>query len=181
MLGVEREFQLTDNLHVNWAPYWHPNGRYLVYTTSEMGHDNYEVFVIDADSGAESGTTKYGTRRRRITHAAKFDGLPVFDSAGARMMWTSQRGADGSSQVWLADFLMPLDRVEDPVVSEAAAEPAGARPERLQVQDPDTGLYFLYDPTTHELSVYDPETHQVREAEEGEIERAMALFREQGD
>lgn len=175
--GVAREFQLTDNVHVNWAPYWHPNGRYLVYTSSELGHENYEVFVIDADAGAQGGTTKYGTRRRQVTHAAKFDGLPVFDTAGARMMWTSQRSADQSSQVWLADFVLPLDRDAD--ANLAAAEPKGARPERLQVLDPDTGLYFLYDPKTHELTVYDPKTHEVRAAQAEEIQRAMDLFQKQ--
>jgi len=175
--GVEREFQLTDNVHVNWAPYWHPNGRYLIYTTSEMGHDNYEVFAIDADSGSESGTTKYGTRRRRVTFAPKFDGLPVFNADGSLMMWTSQRGADHSSQVWIADFVMPLDRAGQEE-QETPPEAAGERPEQLQVQDPDTGLYYLYDTETHELSVYDIETHEVRKATPEEVEKAMALFRE---
>ena len=177
LTGVAREFQLTDNVHVNWAPYWHPDGRHLIYTTSEMGHDNYEIFVVDADAGKDGGPTKYGTRRRRITHAAKFDGLPVFNADGSVMMWTSQRGADQSSQIWIADFLMRLGRTDE-VVAEAAAEPKGARPERLQVQDPDTGMYYLYDVATHELSVYDPNTHQVHEADESEVKRAMALFRE---
>jgi len=175
LTGVAREFQLTDNVHVNWAPYWHPNGRYLVYATSEMGHDNYEVFLIDADSGADGGSTKYGTRRRRVTYAAKFDGLPVFNHDGSLLMWTSQRGADKSSQVWIADFVMPLDR-ED--AQEQVAEPKNAKPEQLQVQDPETGLYFLYNPATHELTVYNPETHEVRKAEGPEIEKAMGLFKE---
>jgi Tol biopolymer transport system component len=177
LLGVAREFQLTDNVHVNWAPYWHPNGRYLVYATSEMGHDNYEVFVVDADPGTAGGPTKYGTRRRRVTHAAKFDGLPVFDAPGRRMMWTSQRSADQTSQVWIADFVMPLDRAKGgDAVAEASHESKNAKPEQLQVQDPDTGLYYLYDLSTHELSVYDPETHTVREAVGEEIARAMKLF-----
>jgi hypothetical protein len=176
--GVAREFQLTDNVHVNWAPYWHPNGRHIVYTTSEMGHENYEVFVIDADAGL-GRTTKYGTRRRRVTYAAKFDGLPVFNADGSKMMWTSQRGADRSSQVWIADFVMPLDR-DDPAEL-AATEPKEAGPERLQVQDPDTGLYYLYDPSTHELTVYDMQTHEVRPAEPDEAQRAMELFRAHED
>ena len=92
------------------------------------------------------------------------------------MMWTSQRGADKSSQVWIADFVMPLDRGDEAMV-EAAHEPKDARPEQLQVQDPDTGLYFLYDPATHELTVYDPETHVQRKPEGDESERAMKLFR----
>jgi len=177
--GVGREFQLTDNQHVNWAPYWHPSGRYLIYTTSELGHENYEVFLVDADAGGAGSPAKYGTRRRRLTDAAGFDGLPVFNRDGTRMMWTAQRSADRSSQVWLADFVLPLDgddggQVEDVVESEPAE-----RPERLQVQDPETGLYFLYDPATHELSVYDIDTHQVRtELTEAETKRAMELFRQ---
>lgn len=176
LLGLAREFQLTDNVFVNWAPYWHPGGRHLVYTSSELGHENYEVFVVDADMGGEGRPTKYGTRRRQVTHAARFDGLPAFDARGTRMMWTSQRSADGSSQVWIADFVMPLER--DPEAL-ASPEQKGARPERLQVQDPDTGLYFIYDPRTHELSVYDVSTHEVRAARPDEIERAMELFRAQ--
>ena len=180
--GVAREFQLTDEDAVNWAPFWHPDGRHLVYTTSVLGHDNYEVYLIDADAGGADRPTRYGTRRRRVTHAARFDGLPVFDPRGERMMWTSQRGADGSSQVWIADFVLPLDPDAQPPDA-AESEPQeraqeGLRPARLQVQDPETGLYYLYDRTTHELSVYDPRTHRVREPEDAEIERAMALFRE---
>ena len=179
LTGVAREFQLTDNAHVNWAPYWHPSGRYLVYTTSQMGHDNYEVFLIDADRG-ESGPTKYGSRRRRVTHAARFDGLPVFDRSGRRMMWTSQRGADGSSQVWIADFVMPLDP-GDAAATEAAAAEGDGESNRLQVLDPDTGLYFVYDTSSHKLQVYDPKTHKARPAEGDEVARAMTLFNAQGE
>lgn len=177
IVGVDREFQLTDNLHVNWAPYWHPDGRHLIYTTSEMGHENYEVFLIDADAGGEGQPTKYGTRKRRVTYADKFDGLPVFNADASRMMWTSQRGADQSSQVWIADFVMPLELGADAPKTAQHTDEA-RRPERLQVQDPESGLYYLYDPSTHELSVYNPETHEVRGAKDDEIEKAMKLFRE---
>lgn len=111
--GLEREFQLTDNGHVNWCPYWHPNGRYLVYATSEEGHSNYEVFIVDADPGSVDGEVRpvrYGTRRRRVTEAARFDGLPVFDASGKWMMWTSQRGEGDSSQLWMAEFVMDPEK-----------------------------------------------------------------------
>jgi TolB protein len=116
IIGLEREYQLTDNEHVNWAPFWHPGGRHLVYATSEISHRQYEVFIVDADPGnleGSTGTIKYGTRKRRVTHSEGFDGLPVFDSTGKIMMWTSQRG-DGTSQVWVADFVMDLDPVPAP-------------------------------------------------------------------
>lgn len=108
IVGIKREVQLTDNQHVNWAPYWHPSGRYLIYATSEVSHGNYEVFAIPAlDSGGEPVV---GPKPIRITSADGFDGLPVFSSDGSLMMWTSQRGpkaagdARPTSQVWIASF-----------------------------------------------------------------------------
>jgi TolB protein len=108
IVGIEREYQLTDNEHVNWGPFWHPNNRFLIYATSEISHRNYELFICDADSGVENGTTRYGTRKRRITHANGFDGLPVFDETGKWLMWTSKRETN-TSQLWVAPFLFDLD------------------------------------------------------------------------
>ena len=104
--GLAREFQVTDNAHVNWAPFWHPNGRYLVYATSQEGHRNYEVFIIDAadDPSATPRVSRYGTAGRRVTNASGADVLPVFDPTGQMMMWTSQRGEGGTSQLWVAPF-----------------------------------------------------------------------------
>jgi TolB protein len=110
--GLKREHQLTDNDHVNWCPFWHPDGRHLLYATSEVGHHNYEIFLVDADPGDLPGSTgpvKYGTRKRRVTRAEGSDVLPVFNSDATLMMWTSRRSEDGSVQLWLADFVMDLD------------------------------------------------------------------------
>lgn len=114
--GIKTEYQLTDDGNVNWAPYWHPNGRLLVYASSAVSHRNYEVFILDADPGnleGSDGTVRYGLRKRRITHASGFDGLPVFNADGSWMMWTSQRTANtnrqGPSHVWAARFIMETD------------------------------------------------------------------------
>ncbi|MHC4786422.1 MAG: TolB family protein [Planctomycetota bacterium] len=112
--GRQREYQLTDNEHVNWCPFWHPDGRHLVYSTSEIGHHNYEIFLLDADPGdlpGSTGSVKYGTRKQRVTHAEGSDVLPVFNSDATMMMWTSRRSNDGSVQLWLADFVLDLDPV----------------------------------------------------------------------
>lgn len=119
--GISREYQLTSNENVNWAPYWHPSGKFLIYATSEVSHKNYEIFAVDADSaslaaiakaaGADTskGTVAVAAQRARITHADGADVLPVFSPDGSLMMWTSQRGdkAAGedrpSSQLWIAD------------------------------------------------------------------------------
>lgn len=104
--GISREIQLTDNGHVNWAPFWHPSGEYLVYASSQVSHGNYEVFALRFDA-AEPEKKREPVR---ITYAPGFDGLPVFSADGKWMMWTAQRGEDrgpdgkASSQLWVAEW-----------------------------------------------------------------------------
>jgi TolB protein len=104
------EHQITDNDQVNWAPYWHPSGQFLVYATSEVSHSNYEVFSIEAPPFGKKELDR-PLRKRRLTFADGFDGLPVFSGDGRWMMWTSQRGKklEGqdrpSSQIWIAQVV----------------------------------------------------------------------------
>ena len=94
--GIENERPITQNEHVNWCPYFHPDGRHVAYASSEAGHTNYEVFMRDAQDPAHS---------IRITDASGADVLPVFSRDGRTMMWTAQRGeGERSSQVWVAAF-----------------------------------------------------------------------------
>lgn len=107
IVGTSNERQLTANEYVNWAPYWHPNGKKLVYASSEVGHSNYEIFSVVLPT---TGMTEV-PRRERVTQAEGADVLPVFDTTGRRMMWTSQRGAGRSSQLWIADVVAPTGPV----------------------------------------------------------------------
>ncbi len=116
--GIAREIPITDNDHVNWAPFFTPDGSMLFYATSAVSHGNYEVFAIDA-----TGDEKPEDRARvRITDARGFDGLPVFTPDGAWMMWTAQRGAQvegedrPSSQLWAAR--VDLDAVKERIDAE---------------------------------------------------------------
>jgi TolB protein len=108
-VGLEREYQITENGAVNWAPYWHPSGNYLVYGSSEVGHSNYEVFAVEVDRSKLADGKAAELRRRRVTFAPGADVLPTFSNDGTLMMWTSQRGpkAEGeersSSQIWIAE------------------------------------------------------------------------------
>src|SRR5439155_12292455 len=40
----------------------------------------------------------------RATFTDGFDGLPVFSPDGKKLCWTSNRAADGTSQLYLADW-----------------------------------------------------------------------------
>ena len=80
---------------VNWGPFFYPDSRHIVYSTSLHGHQNYEVYWLDTETGAQE----------RITFREGFDGLPVFSPDGKRMLWTSKgRAADNTSQLFIADF-----------------------------------------------------------------------------
>jgi hypothetical protein len=93
--GVSAERALTANSHVNWCPFYHPSGGMAAYATSEIGHDNYEVFLVDVRDPA---------RRARVTHVPGADVLPAFSPSGRHMIWTSKRDGSGTSQLWCAPF-----------------------------------------------------------------------------
>ena len=189
IVGLEREFQLTDNPYVNWAPNWHPQDRHIVYTTNEISpadHKNYEIFISDADAGGMSGEprpVKYGTRKRRITFAEGFDGLPAFNADGSEMIWTSQRGEGGTSQLFAADFVFDLDTADrSKDVEDRAAQPSGRADRLIQIRDDERNMIYLYNPQTHGLQIYDPQTHEARDVTDpAEMQRALELFRQNND
>jgi hypothetical protein len=111
-VGIEKEYALTDNEHVNWAPFWHPSGKFIVYGSSELGHSNYELIAIESDmERIRTGVAPADLRHVRVTYADGADILPAFSPDGKWLMWTSQRGAkvEGeerpSSQVWIAEWV----------------------------------------------------------------------------
>lgn len=92
-----KQRQLTMNGAVNWAPFWHPNGKIIAFTTSLHGHNQYEIYLLNIQTNG----------LYRLTHNATFDGLPSFNKDGTQITWTSKRGPDKTSQVFIADFVMP--------------------------------------------------------------------------
>lgn len=78
---------------MSWAPYYHPSGDYVVFTTNRHGFDDFELYVVDALGEGEPV---------RVTTREGFDGLPVFSPDGARLVWTSNRTATGQSQLFEA-------------------------------------------------------------------------------
>jgi TolB protein len=95
--GLRGERQLTNDQNVNWGPYWHPDGKHIIYATSAHGHQNYELYLVRRD----------GSRKTRVTFTEGFDGLPVFSPDGRYLMWSSKRTADRTTQVFIARFRMP--------------------------------------------------------------------------
>ena len=77
--GSDRK-RITDFGAMSWAPYFHPSGKYIVFTTNTQGFENFELYIVDA-AGAKEPV--------RITFTDGFDGLPVFSPDGKKLCWTS--------------------------------------------------------------------------------------------
>ena len=100
---------LTDTNGVNWAPYWHPTRPYIIWTGADHSdptqRPNYDLWLLQYridDEGLHADGEPI-----RITDHASADVLPVFSPDGKQLMWTSGRGANGTSQLWIADFALP--------------------------------------------------------------------------
>ncbi len=101
---------LTDNVGVNWAPYWHPSQPYLIWTGADHSdpktRPNYDLWLMRF--GMTDGHPAPGPITRVTDHASA-DVLPVFSPNGDRLMWTSNRGDDHTSQLWIAEFALPKE------------------------------------------------------------------------
>ncbi|MDA9130087.1 peptidase M28, partial [Gammaproteobacteria bacterium] len=87
--------QLTADAMVAWAPYYHPSGEYLIYSSNQLGHANFELFLIDTE-GAHAPV--------RVTNTDGTDILPVFSPNGDQLAWSTTRTPDGTSQLHIADW-----------------------------------------------------------------------------
>ena len=78
---------------MSWAPYFHPSGEYVIFASNKLGFSNFELYLVDAAGEHEPV---------RVTYSEGFDGLPVFSPDGKKLAWTSTRGTDKASQLFLA-------------------------------------------------------------------------------
>jgi TolB protein len=105
---------LTDNHGVNWAPYWHPTQPYIIWAGADhsdpKARPNYDLWLMRYEE--RDGRIVPGQVTRITDHPAA-DVLPVFSPDGSQLMWTSTRTADGSSQLFLADFRLPTTAGDD--------------------------------------------------------------------
>ena len=92
--------QLTSNGAANFAPYFHPNGRQIVFASNVNNPNprspNFDLFLINRD----------GTGLQQITFDEGFDGFAMFSNDGKKLIWGSNRaGAPGETNVFIADWV----------------------------------------------------------------------------
>lgn len=97
IVGLTNEQALTKNAHVNWGPFFHPDGQHIIYAASDDTHKNYDLWLMRID----------GSRKTRLTFDTVADVLPVFSPDGKYLLWASRRSDDKSVQVIIARFKFP--------------------------------------------------------------------------
>ena len=86
--------RITDFGSMSWAPYEHPSGQYIFFSSNKLGFANFELFIVDTEGKKEPV---------RVTYTDGFDGLPVPSPDGKQLAWTSSRSG-GGAQIYLAQW-----------------------------------------------------------------------------
>ena len=95
--------QITDLPGANWAPFFHPSGEKILFTSNHH-QDNgrgrvFDIFMINLD----------GTGLEQITYSGTFDGFPMFSNDGTKIAFASNRNAERvesrDTNVFVADWV----------------------------------------------------------------------------
>ena len=89
--------QITALGGANWAPYFHPNGKQVLFSSNHhTGGFPFNIFMINLD----------GTGLKQITFDSAFDSFPMFSPDGRHLAFSSNRnnGRTRSTNVFVAEW-----------------------------------------------------------------------------
>ncbi|HRJ30196.1 MAG TPA: hypothetical protein PLV21_18290 [Cyclobacteriaceae bacterium] len=80
--------QVTNLGKANWAPFYHPSGKKIVFSSNHHGQRGFQfnLFMINED----------GTGLERITYDEVFDSFPMFSYDGKYLVFSSNRNNGGT-------------------------------------------------------------------------------------
>jgi len=95
--------QVTDLPGANWAPFFHPSGEKILFTSNhhiDNGRGRvFDIFMVNLD----------GSDMKQITHSGTFDGFPMFSNDGTKIAFASNRNVERvesrDTNVFVADWV----------------------------------------------------------------------------
>jgi TolB protein len=91
--------QVTHNGAANFAPYFFPGGKRIIFASNvanQKDPSGFDLYAINVD----------GTGLEQITYHPDFDAFPMFTSDGKRLVWASNRNgkAPHETNIFIADW-----------------------------------------------------------------------------
>ena len=91
--------QITQLGKANWAPFFHPSGKKIIFSSNHSGERGYQfnLFMINLD----------GTGLEQITYDGIFDAFPMFSYDGKKLIFSSNRNNGGTrnTNLFIADWV----------------------------------------------------------------------------
>jgi TolB protein len=90
--------QVTHLGKANWAPFFHPSGKKIIFSSnhhSTVGYD-FQLFMVNAD----------GSGIEQITNDSRFNAFPMFSPDGKKLIFSSNRrnGGTRDTNLFIADW-----------------------------------------------------------------------------
>lgn len=92
--------QITHNGAANFAPYWLPDGKRIIFAsnvTNTKDPAGFDLYIVNED----------GSGLERITYYPGFDAFPMFSSDGKRLVWASNRNGtvEHETNIFIANWV----------------------------------------------------------------------------
>lgn len=98
-LSDRKPVQITRNGAANFAPYFHPDGRHIIFSSNLANPQgrNFDLHLVNVETG----------KVEQITNHQEFDGFPMFSSDGKRLVFASNRNGKvkGETNIFIADWI----------------------------------------------------------------------------
>lgn len=89
--------KITDLGSANWAPFFHPSGEKVIFSSNYLTKRSFNLFMINLD----------GSGLEQITFDKVFDAFPMFSPDGKKIVFSSNRNNNGThdTNLFIADWI----------------------------------------------------------------------------
>lgn len=93
------QWQITDNRAANFAPFMHPNGRQIIFSSNlhDPARRTFALYLVNID----------GSGLEQVTYGDTFASFPMFSPDGTKLVFASHRNRKllGEMNIFIADWV----------------------------------------------------------------------------